>query len=370
MIPDILRFVNSRDIRAHLQKINYQFTAPEVAYLVYFSYTATLEEKLAAWQKIIDTMPDCSMEKRLNLPYIPSIHEFLRRCIRAVRSDIDDFFCGENCVYTYSWHTTPSYSGDDGWTKESRLFTNFETCIADHELSGYDAEADLIRIRRHTICKDTHSSSRNHVISLFWNKAHEILLPPLDWCGVAGESVTSQFHNMWFNFPTPFRCGDIVRAIDPWEMPMARVLYYLNTWNKSELLSRGFPSSDLWLQHADKVVEKVSKMGDYSDMQAYGCGYDIDGQLEIGDFGFAHYLDLEYVTEPLTGNERLLHSLSSFLKGNINAEVFVNVSNFVRTEAEYIRQKNCVRGYGDEILKAVGLESLIEENREFENMDG
>ena len=28
MMPDILRFVNSRDIRAHLQKINYPFTAP------------------------------------------------------------------------------------------------------------------------------------------------------------------------------------------------------------------------------------------------------------------------------------------------------------------------------------------------------
>ena len=106
-------------------------------------------------------------------------------------------------------------------------------------------------------------------------------------------------------------------------------------------------------------------MGDYSDMQAYGCGYDIDGQLEIGDFGFAHYLDLEYVTEPLCGNERMLYSLSSFLKGDINAEAFVNTSNFVRLETEYMRQKSRVRDYKDDILKAAGLESLAEENRRF-----
>ena len=32
---DIYRFIDSRDMREHLQKLNYAFTPPEAAFLVY-----------------------------------------------------------------------------------------------------------------------------------------------------------------------------------------------------------------------------------------------------------------------------------------------------------------------------------------------
>ncbi len=39
---DIYRFINSKDIRAHLENIGYQFNALEAAWLVYQCHTATM----------------------------------------------------------------------------------------------------------------------------------------------------------------------------------------------------------------------------------------------------------------------------------------------------------------------------------------
>ena len=41
---DIYRFIDSRDMREHLQKLNYPFTPPEAAFLVYRCKAATLDE--------------------------------------------------------------------------------------------------------------------------------------------------------------------------------------------------------------------------------------------------------------------------------------------------------------------------------------
>ena len=41
---DIYRYIDSRDMREHLQKLNYAFTPPEAAFLVYRCKAAMLEE--------------------------------------------------------------------------------------------------------------------------------------------------------------------------------------------------------------------------------------------------------------------------------------------------------------------------------------
>lgn len=42
---DILRFVNSKDIREHLGNINYEFNSLEAAWLIYQCHDATIDEK-------------------------------------------------------------------------------------------------------------------------------------------------------------------------------------------------------------------------------------------------------------------------------------------------------------------------------------
>ena len=55
---DIYRFISSRDMREHLQKINYRFSTPEAAFLVCMCDSASLKEKFAAWRESIETLPN------------------------------------------------------------------------------------------------------------------------------------------------------------------------------------------------------------------------------------------------------------------------------------------------------------------------
>lgn len=88
---DILDFVDSRDIQEHLRRINFQPNTIEAAYLVWFSKTATLDQKCEAWQEIARTMPNCSLEAThagLGRPAIPDFHAFFaldNRLQQAVR---------------------------------------------------------------------------------------------------------------------------------------------------------------------------------------------------------------------------------------------------------------------------------------------
>ena len=81
---NVLDFIDSPDIRNHLSDIDYKFSVPELAFLVYMSRKATLQKKFEAWQEIIDTMSDCSMHERLNLEKIPSIHKFLKSYMKLL----------------------------------------------------------------------------------------------------------------------------------------------------------------------------------------------------------------------------------------------------------------------------------------------
>lgn len=53
------RFLDSRDIRNHLENMEYPLSTPEAAYLVWQCHNATLEEKFTAWEEIAKIMPDC-----------------------------------------------------------------------------------------------------------------------------------------------------------------------------------------------------------------------------------------------------------------------------------------------------------------------
>ena len=75
---DIYRFINSRDIRKHLQTMKYQFNALEAAWLVYQSFGKSYKEKHKAWKWIIENMPDCVLPKSNYAIARPSLHDYLK----------------------------------------------------------------------------------------------------------------------------------------------------------------------------------------------------------------------------------------------------------------------------------------------------
>ena len=55
-VMNIYRFIQSKSVREHLEKINYTFSSLEMAYIIWQCPDATLTERLDAWLEIIDTM--------------------------------------------------------------------------------------------------------------------------------------------------------------------------------------------------------------------------------------------------------------------------------------------------------------------------
>lgn len=85
---DIYRFINSKDIRNYLKKINYEFTPVEAAWLIWKCLDITREGKHKAWQEIIDTMPDCPIEvyEGNDVDRYDSLHEVLKECMITYNS--------------------------------------------------------------------------------------------------------------------------------------------------------------------------------------------------------------------------------------------------------------------------------------------
>ena len=54
---DLLKFVNSNDIREHLNSIDYKINAKEAVWLVYQSWYTTLREQIDACRYIEENLP-------------------------------------------------------------------------------------------------------------------------------------------------------------------------------------------------------------------------------------------------------------------------------------------------------------------------
>ena len=53
---DIFKYLNSNDVRKYLKSIDYKFSAPDAAWIVERSVGLPLDEKISAWNEIMDTM--------------------------------------------------------------------------------------------------------------------------------------------------------------------------------------------------------------------------------------------------------------------------------------------------------------------------
>ncbi len=88
---NVYRFINSKDIRNYLKEINYAFTSVEMAWLVYQCFDATEKEKHGAWNEIINTMPDCSVEVREG--YDVDGYDSLHKVLNAYMENDNNSIC-------------------------------------------------------------------------------------------------------------------------------------------------------------------------------------------------------------------------------------------------------------------------------------
>ena len=122
--------------------------------------------------------------------------------------------------------------------------------------------------------------------------------------------MEGNFDEMWFDFPVPFKKGDILVPVHKpgpnyrWSESGPVVMDGITPW-QTELNER--------------IQNKIH--GDSSDMLVWGFFQDPDGRI-YHECEF-NYMDYEYYKGQFNGPRRLLIALSNFVKGNIRVELLL-----------------------------------------------
>lgn len=205
---DIFRFVNSKDIREHLRDIGYEFNSLEAAWLIYQCCDATIDEKHKAWNELIETMPDCPIEKRLNTVAQDSLHAFLIQYMELEDKYRNEFREGKHTdtfnndkpfIYKFK------YLYKDG--TEYDWDTVFSCLDAFRELVT-EPEDDVISIQCTKMWIDKLNSRQIAYLTPSFDFLH--LDPGRIDRDQESDVFWGVFDGLWFEFPTPFQKGDVV----------------------------------------------------------------------------------------------------------------------------------------------------------------
>lgn len=316
----IYQFIDSKDIATYLDGIDYAFTMPEAAFLIYRSRHATLEEKRSAWLEVASSMPDCGMARRLNMNPIPSFRDFLHDFCELKEWEVSRFLDANECIY----------SGDcENGGYGDRLFSSAEDCISylQSELEE-DSEFDTLTITKRALDgPDRVCDGR-----LYLN--HDFRVTDVDIYGEDEPELTLslQFEGMWFALPTPFKRGDVVRdAVRPDAGPW--VLESLCTWSRADYLENGFHNGERAVEMADRLLAIHLRNGDTSDLA--WSGYYMDGrELQLGHAGH-DYLSIEYATDGLKAQDQWTDVVSAFLKGRLRFDEAHGLLRYLESRNDY-----------------------------------
>lgn len=318
------RFLDSRDIRNHLENMEYPLSTPEAAYLVWQCHNATLEEKFTAWEEIAKIMPDCPIPRRPGMTDdVPSVHQFLRDYMDLEKKRLEDFTQGENCVFgaDFSLLSNQEWREEGVWSERDTLFPNYTSCFA-YCRQEFSEEIGKVRI-----CKQVLGRDSSHRDSLTLTAELEPLC--LDVSPTC--DLDDVFPSLWVDLPTPFRRGDILwdpsgePGIPYEEDSTPFVLDYIPNWNEAEQEANGFVPGEKFYQRKGENGKYESRFKDPPrDYGAYGVTVVAGGQLHQAYDGFACYLDLETYDGPLEGTFAALKPISQYMKGNLPEDLFLN----------------------------------------------
>lgn len=196
------RFLDSRDIRNHLENMEYPLSTPEAAYLVWQCHNATLEEKFSAWEEIAKTMPDCAIPRRPGMADdVPSVHQFLRDYMDLEKKRLEHVTQGENCVFGADFFLLPNqeWRKEPIWSDCGRLFSDYTSCLAycRQELSE---EIGKVRIWKQVLGRDS-----SHRDSLTLTAKLEPLC--LDISPIC--DLDDMFPSLWWTSPLPSAGGTL-----------------------------------------------------------------------------------------------------------------------------------------------------------------
>lgn len=204
---DIYRFINSKAVREHLRKLNWEFTSLEAAWFVW-KWRGPVEERLAAWQEIIDEMPDQEVKPGHYFDGCPSLHDFLRETITVYRKCVERFFDNTDAYYIFFTKMADGSLEPDSIDYSScPIKDNKTACLG--VLEGLEDDSTVYFV----VYKEFLDKDIRRSIATFDRKLNMIALEAdfKEW-----NRLEDMFSSHFFYFPVPFRKGDIIYRIDDW----------------------------------------------------------------------------------------------------------------------------------------------------------
>lgn len=342
---DFYNYINSEDIKEYLMSLNYSFTPLEASWLVYQSGKHTLEEKLSAWNWIIENMPDCEVKERVNCSYRESLHETLKAYINLMRRYGREFYESESCVYTYGYY----YAGNDEWVNDLEIYDSVDACFDDLFYSCNEekkAKYVGIRVIRRSLLQE------KRTIETYFNQNKEILsIIVYGETDEESDLCTQFFDGMWFAFPTPFKKGDAIIRYDEKDYPTDRLEGRI-------LILQGCTPEWLKSQDPQRLQKYLDgRNGDTTDMNVWGYFQDEDGRIYSETA--SNYMDFELYRGPYEGKSRLMKALSSFLQDKIDLSILLSAYRKVFLD-ELTKDVVLTSWYTDKSLELAGLSDVVE----------
>ena len=322
------QFINSKDIREHLQNLNYQFNAAEAAWLVWQCREATPKLRFKAWNEIIETMPDMEPPVRELRRHYKSIHQFLKDYMEALTRALDEFKQNEDpkgykYIYDVKYWEEWDYSENDkghGWMGGLNIYSNYKNAI-DAIKEDKEQEYSHKKFKIEKIRLDHPKPS-----TIIMNDDLQIINANLHPSNADDNRILNyeSFFDMWLDFPLPFKKGDII-----WD-PQQSLHLGLHGHGEELIVATPMDAND----SSDKEKNSKRRGVDYSDMIITGYFLDEKGQIypEIT----WNYMDYELYRGKLTGKNRILKAISNYEKGEIDCELLATAYHRIMTE-EYAK---------------------------------
>ncbi len=349
---DLTLFINSRDVRDHHRRIGYEYNAAEAAWLVYQSQDANYRDRHEAWTWIIENMPDMKFDcLRKYDPYKDtSVHETLKAYMELEDKFVAEFKAGGEWVYSYS-ELSKSVDGGYSYFDRSGVFSSWDECVK-YAVSDADPEyTRSIEVYR-DILNDGKNVRRHGSIEI--DLKGEILCVNQECNDVTPQDeahLQTLFEDMWFEFPVPFKKGDMVYMITPGsrKAPIVLTGAVIPPW-----------------RDAEEYREKRRKSGgDFTDMNIWGYSMETTRSYsDAGESGYLgvysevwwNYMDVEYYRDELQGMYRALLPLQAWLRGELGDDMCLLLAAYHRVLLEEYLAQTVPTTYMKDQMKKIGID--------------
>ena len=307
---DCIKYVNSRDVRKYLYKIDFKLNVEQQLFLIVMCDFITLKEKLAALEELLNSSEDAPMTSISNPVFSESlgltVHEFIRRYL-ADKKAILSFIKEASSDYFYEAEHLERHLKD---FQHIGFYSNYDNALEAIREYAEDEDIgvvqDYYRIRKYVFSecvKDTDGPVGDVAECILSKNAEVITVDCHSGCGMNlyGVDVSA----MHISLPMPFKRGDIVKK--------AGIPY-------GALLRSIHPEYAVFLSYTPAGKEDLKDYHDGTDILYWGLFPVENGFYK--DHSWLNY-DLEYADkDELEGINCKLIPLSEMIKGNLPPDLF------------------------------------------------